>query len=308
VKFIATGDWHLRSDIPRSVKVDSVEKWINLQMQNIDQIFAAAKEIGIKEVVIAGDLFNTHRENQTLLNAAIKTFKSWNEIKVWAIAGNHDLPYHSFENIDDSSFGILKNAECFHLMDKKALVFEDCFDAENLVLGCSFGEEKKIAEDKWNLGVIHRLVAPAHTFSADVKIDDPEMIFAEFPDIKNLIVGDYHHAFIAKKGTGKSQRKLLVPGCIGRQAIDMEDYVCKIWACDLTEKEFKAEPIDLKPLWELERANIAAAKSSLLDAFVSLSSNSFDYKDRILAAENLKPLTASQQALVHEITNGRISQ
>ena len=312
MRFIATGDWHLRSDIPRSVKVDSVEKWIDLQMENLRQIKKIAKENEISSIVVAGDVFNTYCESQSLINKTIQELRSWagsgeyEDISVYGIAGNHDLPYHSFVNIDNSSFGILKNAGCLHLMD-----YENFGSFKgNDITGCSFAEEKtKDTLIPYSIGVLHRLVAPANTFPADVKIDEPETMFAEFPNYQNMIVGDYHHSFLAKKGTGKKQRKLLVPGCIGRQAIDMQDYECKIWICELLESgEMKAEPKTLKNLWELERVEETAKNSSLLDAFVSLSANSFDYKDRILAEENLKPLTATQRTLLHEITNRRMAQ
>jgi hypothetical protein len=117
-----------------------------------------------------------------------------------------------------------------------------------------------------------------------------------------MIVGDYHHAFIASKKVRGKTRKLLVPGCVGRQAIDMEDYECKVWICEIHEDgRMDFEPKPLKPLWELERVEEGKRASSLLDCFVSLNATAFDYKDRVRAAENLQPLTERQRNLVCEI-------
>jgi len=311
MKFIATGDWHLRSDIPRSVKVDSVEKWIDLQIENLRQIYDIAKKNEIYPIVIAGDLFNTYKESQTLVNRVIQELKAWQgkdeykDRKVYAIAGNHDLPYHSFQNLNDSSFGILCSADCLALLDYTN--FGSYKGSE--ITGCSFAEEKnKDTLIPFDVAVLHRLVAPENTFPKEVKIDDPEKMFAEFPNYRNMIVGDYHHAFIAKKGTGKKQRRLLVPGCIGRQSIDMQDYECKVWICELLDSgELTMEPKPLKPLWELERVEENAKKNNLLDCFVSLSANSFDYKDRITAEENLQALTDNQRNLVHEIIHRSVA-
>jgi predicted phosphodiesterase len=296
MKFIATGDWHLRGDIPRSVKVEKTEDWIELQMENLQQIFDIAHKEKIDDIVVAGDVFNTYSEPQILVNKTLLKLKNRFGMRIHAIAGNHDLPYHSMVNLNSSSFGILFNGGAFSLIDD--------FDEKRLFIGASFGVDEILRETKTDLLVMHRLVAPKNTFPPDVKIDDPESIFAEFPNAENIIVGDYHHAFIAHKllkARKNSKGKLLVPGCIGRQAIDMENYECKVWVCDLTDGVLTAEPRALKPLWELERVGGTEIKRGLADAFVSLSTIAFDYRDRIMAEENLKPLTKPQIDLVHEI-------
>jgi len=295
MKFIATGDWHLRGDIPRSVKVEKQEDWIELQIENLRQIFKIANKEKIESIIVAGDLFNTYQESQILVNKVLQMIKNEFGIKVWAVAGNHDLPYHSFSNIDNSSFGLLLNGGAINLLDD--------FKKDLALIGASFGVENKIQNAKYDLAVIHRLVAPKNTFPADVKLDTPEDIFAEFPMIENFIVGDYHHAFIAHKLKSRKSKggDLLVPGCIGRQAIDMENYECKVWVCDLTNGVFKAEPRALKPLWDLERVEGSVAKKGLVEAFASFSTCAFDYRDRIVAEDNLKPLTETQKDLIHEI-------
>lgn len=291
--YLFTADWHLRSDIPRSVKINP-ERWIDAQLQVLAEINRIAEQKHCQAIVVAGDVFNSYDEGQTLVNRVINEIKGW-RIPIYLIGGNHDLPYHSFQNLWGSSLGLLINS-------KAQVCLLDNGIPSCKIAGASFGAEDKFklylkqpSKLSYAVGVVHRLVAPPKTFPPEAGIPEPADIFNEFPAIPLLVVGDYHHCFMAREGS----RRMLVPGCINKQSIDMKEYSPCVWIYDTEEGIMESER--LTDVWDLEREESETKKESLLGAFVSLKGNVFNYRDRVLASENLQTLSTKQQELVHTI-------
>ena len=102
MKMLITADWHLRADRPRC-RTD--EDWMQTQENTLRQIADYANEYGVP-VVIIGDLVNTPQVTDRVKSMFLKFCNQIQE-RVYLLAGNHDLPYHSWENRESSTFGIL---------------------------------------------------------------------------------------------------------------------------------------------------------------------------------------------------------
>lgn len=213
MKAIITADWHLRADKPRC-RLD--ENWFVTQQHVLSFISEETKNRGVPLFVV-GDIFNTPNVPSSIVNIALDCLLDiLSTTAVGILAGNHDLPYHSWANVNNSSFGILNR-----LFD----------DMGSYGQWAHFGEAFDGAEED-KIRFIHALTFPdldsipsnAEAFTA------PELL-SEYPD-NWIFTGDYHHSFHYEK----NGRHVINPGCILRQVADMIEYQPKICYVD-TEAE-----------------------------------------------------------------------
>ena len=219
MKLIVTADWHIRATRPRC-RID--EDWMQTQRKALQQLVKIAKE---KEapVFVVGDLFNSNSDTTfECIQMVQQTADQLGELYV--LAGNHDLPYHSSENIEKSAIGVLLNSQnIFSIKNYMEHLLYD-FSASN------FDEEdNKAAEIVFK----HVLCFP------DVKSLPPNVdaltakdLLSEFKNAQWIFTGDYHHNFHYEK----NGRHVINPGCLLRQASDFKDYECGVYYVD-TENE-----------------------------------------------------------------------
>jgi len=168
-------------------------------------------------LILNGDIFHRAVSSIDLVNLVLAVFLEYKDVKVIAIPGNHDLPYHTLENIDRSAYGILE----------KAGVLKPHPDA--FPFGCDNAESVAGHE----LIVIHRLVLekdPGFYMGSDCM--SAHKVLETYPDAKWILTGDNHESFIVKSGGGT----LLNPGSMLRQTAAQIDKVPCIYFVD-TEKD-----------------------------------------------------------------------
>lgn len=212
---IITADWHLRQDLPRC---RSDKDWIKTQFETLSKIATLAK---IKDcpIYLIGDIFNTPRVPPSIVSLFLRALIG---IPIHILAGNHDLPYHSYDNINSSSFGILWNVALKNELNIQSF-------SEN-VSWHHFGTE--IQNPDSDILFTHELIFPTEKAKPpNVKARTAGELLKAYPDKKWIFTGDYHHSFIFEK----NGRKVINPGCINIQAANMKDYVPKILYID-TEK------------------------------------------------------------------------
>lgn len=233
MKFICTADWHLRASRPRC-RVD--EDWYKTQKDALTQV----KEAAIKnecDVIIVGDIFNSNSDTSFQCIQMVQDFaKELQEknLRVYVLAGNHDLPFHSSENIEKSAIGILLNSENIfsvqELDPKRKEISAPNFD-------------QKVEDKKYIFR--HILCFPdLKSLPPNVNAITAKELLEETPSSEWIFTGDYHHSFHYEK----NGRHVINPGCLIRQASDMKDYECGVFYID-TEKSI----VDFIPIIELEK-------------------------------------------------------
>lgn len=213
MRMIITADWHIRNTKPRC-RID--EDWIKTQQKALNQI-AEICENKNAPLMVVGDIFNSNSDT---------SFECINMVQkladyiggIYILAGNHDLPYHSSENIDKSAIGVLLQSEnVFKIED-----YSDEFSAPN------FDEER----NSMLYMFIHTLTIPSKDKPEFIECETPESLLEKYPTAKWIFTGDYHKNFVYKK----DGRYVINPGCLIRQVSDMKDYQCGVYFVD-TEKE-----------------------------------------------------------------------
>jgi DNA repair exonuclease SbcCD nuclease subunit len=204
---ILTADWHLKYQKPRC-RLD--ENWKETQKKAIEEI----KDIANKkdsDLIIVGDIFNSPHQPAEIVNMVIDVLKQV-ENNVYIFPGNHDLPFHSYENEHKSSYGILKRT--FDELTR--------FDNPNIPLNTILTHELIFPNDK---------ARPIKEIGKTAE-ELLEEILKEYSEVKWIFVGDYHHSFHFEK----NGRHVINPGCIIRQAADFINYQPIVYYVD-TEKE-----------------------------------------------------------------------
>lgn len=209
MRFLLTADWHLRQARPRC-RLD--EDWVETQMQQIRRIGLIAAKENVP-VVVTGDVFHHPRVATEVVNRLIDELKQFKD-GVYFLAGNHDLPYHSLDNLKQSSIGTL-----LHRFPDIGKMWKDFGFA---CTWAHFGNDLKGVQGTPRF--IHRLVWPSAESRPQIADKDigqtAEELLEEFPDNPVIFTGDYHHAFHFEK----DGRHVINPGCINIQASDMIGY------------------------------------------------------------------------------------
>lgn len=222
MKFIASSDKHLQLNIPRCRQdLD----WLGTQRRLLQFI---ANEANKRKCPVFdfGDVFNTAKVPDIIKTLFLEFAYSINN-GLRILAGNHSLLYHSWDNVNESSFGIIN--EIVKGGDKQIQYFDD------IGLYSHFNEEMKGTDT--GLVFIHRLVFEnAKSIPPNVNACTANDLLQEFPNAKWIFTGDQHHAFhYEKKG-----RHVINPGCLYRGDADFKTYQPIIYFID-TDKEIVEE-------------------------------------------------------------------
>lgn len=231
MKFIVTADWHIRATRPRC-RVDN--NWIETQRKALNQIV----EISTKKkapVMVVGDLFHSNSDTnfeciQMIQNMADKLGE------LYILAGNHDLPYHSSENLDKSAIGVLLNSNKVHLIKDYLTKWNLEQEYPYIISAGNFDEED---DERAEIVFKHVLTIPQEDKPDFVDCETPESLLEKYPTAKWIFTGDYHHNFHYEK----NGRHVINSGCLLRQASDMKDYQCGVYFVDTDEEIVEFIPI-----------------------------------------------------------------
>ncbi len=231
MRMIISADWHLRATRPRC-RVDN--DWIETQKKALRQIV----EIAVKKnapIMVVGDLF--HSNSDTSFECINMVQKLADRLgSLYILAGNHDLPYHSSENIDKSAIGVLLNSGCVKPIKYFIDNWEDAIGDEINYSASNFDEP-----DNENAEIVfkHTLTIPSEDKPDFVDCETPESLLRKFPKAKWVFTGDYHRNFHYEK----NGRHVVNSGCLLRQTSDFKDYQCGVYFVDTNKNIVDFIPI-----------------------------------------------------------------
>jgi len=272
MKFICTADWHIRATRPRC-RID--ENWIETQAKALRQLAKISDEKNAP-IFVVGDLFHSNSDTSfECINMVQKLADISGELYI--LAGNHDLPYHSSENLDKSAIGILLNSESVFEIEH---FFEKVIGFEHINYSASNFDK----EDNENAEIVfkHVLTIPEDDKPNFVDCETPESLLKKFPDAKWIFTGDYHHNFHYEK----NGRHVVNSGCLLRQVADMKDYQCGVYYIDTDENIVEFIPIiDNEQLIDDSYIEKENEREKRIDDFVNKLKNtqsvSFDFVDNV---------------------------
>lgn len=251
---IVTADWHLREDLP---VCRNDPDWMQVQADAMKFVVDFANKRGVP-IAIVGDLFHRSHVHPSVVSMFLDVVQR--AIGVYILAGQHDLPYHSLENITKSSFGnvwLLAQEEktVLHPLGRLGRAFH-------------FGELAKEPYDEETspFAFVHQLCFESEKVkppAQDGKI--AEDMTDLFPKVKYICLGDNHRHFLWKK----KDQKVINPGCLVRQSSDLIDYQPGFYYVDEVRHEVEFVPVPDQG--DVSNAHIVKEKErdDRIEAFIS---------------------------------------
>lgn len=219
LKLVVTADWHLRATRPRC-RVD--EDWYATQENALKKVGNVAIKNNC-DVAVVGDIFNSNADTTFQCIAMVQKLASRlheEGLSLYVLLGNHDLPYHSVENIERSAGNLLLGSTDIYPLS--ALPIDG-------VSAGHFGEETGDGKIIFK----HVLCFPnEEDLPPDVDALCAKDLLEEYRGAKWIFTGDYHRNFHYSKGG----RHVVNPGCLMRQAADMKEYKCGVYVVDIGEE------------------------------------------------------------------------
>lgn len=230
MKVLTFADLHLRGTVPPCVNATPTE-WMEIQEKALIKVADIALENKVNGVYIGGDIFHSEVScNPECVNIFLNFVNTLDiaGIKVFIMAGNHDLPGHSSTNLEKSFIGILFNHPDVHKM----------VESDSYICGCNFDIDDYEGEEKI---FKHVLCIPEEQKPPMVECETPQTLLERYPLARYIFTGDYHKKF----AYADNGRFVINSGCLTRQAADFEDYETGVFVVDFATDDVKWCPVNI---------------------------------------------------------------
>lgn len=298
-EFIFCTDLHIRSTIP-SCRREEPKEWIDYQIDKLEEIFKYAKEYNITEIFCGGDFFDRYRydDSNYLLCSLIKLFNNYSNINFFFIYGNHDLPYHSEDNVEDSLIAVLESScNNFHNPFTNENQF-DCSNEDNCYNVYGFNYGNKIDKGRRNIAIVHTNIFEREVPPYMEGITAKE--FLENHNYKLVLSGHLHENYVYKDDKGNV---LINGGCLTRQRTDKIDFKPCFWHINYDDGNTNVEQINISVK---ENEIITKLKEdNKIEIFVDKINNvsnaeTLDFKDEISKEMLLTNVTDNVKVIIEE--------
>lgn len=270
---LAVADIHLSENPPVARSAES--DWLAAQQRPLDQLRALAEKHDCP-ILCAGDVFDKYNPSPTLINWAIEHLPT-----MYAIPGQHDLPYHNHEEISRSAYWTLaKEGTLLHLGGLAGDFGGALFAKMNLnVRAFPFGVkiEPCQCDDGLNIAIAHQMVWKNNKPYPDAPGDVTGMK-KQLQGYDVAIFGDNHSGFDAKIG----DTIVWNCGCLIPRKITEKDYepvIGLIWD-DGMVKGFRLDTSEDKWIDETPETCVSSHDmDEVLSVFGNLAADSLDFRE-----------------------------
>lgn len=226
MKILFVGDPHLDSQNPISRIDDYRETTINKLGSILDLCISRS----IEYVIFAGDMFHRYDISTSYLVNVISKLNEFkdNNIELYSLIGNHDLPHDNMEYFDRTPLNLLFTAGIVkHLDGTKGPLRIDMSDEESVdIYGLDFTRKLKdlniIKNNNKKFLVMH--YATDNTISGEGSIPREEL--TEF----DVVMSGHDHMYYPISG---EKPIMLRPGSLTRRTKDFYNLVRDIIVCEL---------------------------------------------------------------------------
>lgn len=202
------------------------EDWYKAQQRVLDEIWTISMEEGGIPIVCAGDIFDRWNSPPELINFALGHLPD-----MYTIPGQHDLPYHRYEDIEKSAYTTLvKAGKIQHLPYGEPIRFNQT----SLVM-YGFGWERPIDNtlidrakypDHVHLAVVHAYIwdSPSTGYVGVSEEKKLPRYFSPLSGFDAAVFGDNHKGFLWQDRGGDKPLSILNNGGMMRRKSDERDY------------------------------------------------------------------------------------
>lgn len=228
---ILLSDIHLTLKKPRC-RHQEVD-WLEVQRRQLAEVRELAK-VHDCPVLCGGDIFDRWNVPPELIGFALNELPDG----MISVAGNHDLPYHSLEEMNRSAFGVLVTAGKIRLADPLGIMADSSLRVHGFSWGQDISPLSRKEDDCAHVLLAHKYVCSDKT-TGYVGVSDSEKyaqwkkLFATYDAVH---LGDNHTYW--KRGT------CFNPGSFYRRTVD--DKAPVVGLLHKNGKRFRVDPSPLK--------------------------------------------------------------
>ena len=254
--------------------------WYAVMERQLRELCEIKKSLGNIPIIAAGDIFDTYNEIPELVNWCFEHFPF-----MYAIPGQHDLPYHNYDHSHRSSYGILSNAGMlcdlppgrpFKVPDSEYQIYLHAFPWGVKVTPL----EEETFRDSFHIAIIHKYIwKKGFGYTGAATANRVTALKKQVTGYDFAVFGDNHQGFqtgtIVNNGTFIRRKK--------NDIAKMPCYSVLYTDGSIQRHEFKSAELDLflTPK-ELEFTNIDVNIKEFTKTLTSLESQSLDYKEAIV--------------------------
>lgn len=244
--FILSADWHLVKT-PPVCRPEEEEEWINFQFSKVKIIKDFAEENNL-DIYNTGDIFDKSQPYYGITNRLSFIFESFKNT-LYKLAGNHDLPYHAWDNVLNSGW--------FSTAGTDMLIVQDGAFHFNTIL------KKKKAK----IVFTHQLIWPDEKSKPKMaEGKTAQKLLDEFPNAVWIFTGDFHKAFHYQN----NDRHVVNPGCLTRQSVTEENYDTGFYEVHTETEEVIFHSVGDTALLKTEHLKNQKERESRIDAFMEV--------------------------------------
>jgi len=262
MKIICSGDWHISEKTPEN-RTDNFEAE---GLRKAEYIFEYAVENKIELILQPGDLTDSPFIPYSLFVKLSNLFKTYNDISLITIFGQHDLRYRRKEKTPLYSLKNMADLKIF-LIGEKGISYESRNERVN-IYGSHFGEEiPEIISKGFNILLIHKMIIQDKLWSAQEDYTTAKKMLRT-TDFDLIVSGDNHQTF-TETFRGKT---LINAGTLMRSKINQLDHKPCFMIYDTNTRDFKIEYIPItssKIVFKYEQVAKEKERDSQLKEYVS---------------------------------------
>jgi hypothetical protein len=231
-------------------------------------------------LLIAGDFFHQSKPGPYLEQWVINLLKEY-EVRPIVVPGQHDLPGHSLQQVNDSGLGVLAAAGVIELMLSEPETL--CWSSfDYTVIGIPYGKlppkGKLFQDDNTRAKVLlwHRMVINEPLWPGQVA-DKAPAILRKYPQFDLIVTGDNHQSFavaeledakeLSSTSPKRKYRWLINPGSMMRMTATQVDHKPCIYKYENGAVEQIFLPIE-DDVFDLTELQATKDKDERIQAFV----------------------------------------
>lgn len=197
---VLCSDLHLSHTPPRA-RAESQTEWYGVMARQLAELRDVSDTL-YSEIVVAGDVFDSWRPPPELIRFALDNLPP-----VFAVAGQHDAPYHKVEDLHRSAYGVLTAAH--RIRDLKPgeprLIHRSSVRCEKNVYACGFPwreplgpPPQDLSSPSLKLAVVHHYVwADSQTkYHGAPEEDQAKLLISALAGFDVVVSGDNHKGFL----------------------------------------------------------------------------------------------------------------
>ncbi|MFA5397362.1 MAG: metallophosphoesterase [Methanogenium sp.] len=278
--FITTADMHLRVTNP----AERIDNYQESMINKLVQIKILQQELDVP-VLDSGDVFNGWKSTPATECMAFDYLPQ----NFYTIPGNHEIPFHNMNYLDESSLMVLSKASRISIKS----MFSDL--GKFMLCAVPYGMDFEFPDDidldgKGHLVLITHLMV---TKEKDARFDHitAKNMLKKYPKFSVILTGHNHQTFVEEY----DDRLLINNGSLMRSSIDQLDHkpCIHIVYDDLSWERSYLDVAPVDKVFNLAHVEMKKKSEEKIENFVSKLKN--EYEVGVSFADNIKNYLASNK-------------